>query len=521
MSGIPLYDIPIYMKDAVTKWNGREYLLAKRGGLFEGNIATGELAEVYKLVEKYNVKGNFDIVGLSQELAKTYGKIDDFFKFTKFLEQLETNNIDLSRVGSKATQESIDVAIREAQKWGMDYSLASPSVKAARRTIAPFISYQYKIAPLLVESAIKRPWVLAKYTAVPIIMAEMAKDMMDISEEDWQKAKADLPSFIQKSNSYAPLLWKSPEGEVQWFNMEYYLPWQQYMAIGRDVKHGNYGELLGDFGITNPLADVYAVAKTMKGDKSPKDPFTGKDIFNQLDSPAEKAAKTTEWLYNQWAPSMLTRHGVIGKGVQALTGHKDKQGRIMSPERAALSLLGINIVSPVPEQAVKERDMMLKDLHTSLARIEKDPTVSMSGKEDARERFTEKIGEVFSGHEEEARSALQNVSIDTLVNKYIDSPSDDIYAQLEEVINNSPEKDRNRLLDRVEHIATIRNLPDGSWWDGLSAINSPETRAEIFWKKYSKASLAEQDRMIETVGTIKGISSDRFLDKIEELASKK
>jgi hypothetical protein len=119
MSGIPLYDLPIWMGKAAKQMydSGQYYALAKRNGLFKTNWAQGEIAEVMQVIKKVE-GGRFNPIDLAGDLAKYYGKIDDFFKLTKFIEQMESGK-------------GLQNAVLEANKWGMDYSLASRSVKAA------------------------------------------------------------------------------------------------------------------------------------------------------------------------------------------------------------------------------------------------------------------------------------------------------------------------------------------------------------------------------------------------------
>jgi hypothetical protein len=191
----------------------------------------------------------------------------------------------------------------------------------------------------------------------------------------------------------AVLPWKSPEGNVQWVNLEYFFPWQNMTQIARDVKEGSYGELVGDFGIGNPMADVYTVAKTMRGDDPPKDPFTGREIYNRLDSPTEKAVKTSEWIYNKWAPGMMTRGGALGYSLKV--GEKDRAGRTITPEQAAGRWFGFNIIAPTPEQAFKERKYQAASIKKSLSQILKDPNIPTDKKERAVAEYQKRLAEIW------------------------------------------------------------------------------------------------------------------------------
>jgi hypothetical protein len=380
MSGMRFDKVPQYMlKSAIAmKEKSSLYVQAKRNGVFKTNWGDAEIGEILKSVREMQGQPFAKVLGSLSKIARYYGKIDDFFKLAKFIEQMENGK-------------SVSKATIEAQKWGMDYSRAHPSIKAARRFIAPFASYQYKITPLLAETMAKRPWVIAKYIAIPYAMQAIARQTLKLTDDDWKDLKARLPFFVRTNQSMAILPWKSPEGHAQWVNLEYYFPWQNAMATYRDVSEGNFGELTSDFGIGNPLLDVYTVAKTMKGDNPPKDPFTGKDIYNRLDSPTEKAVKTSEWIYNKWSPSMLTRQGAAG--YTSKIGEKDRAGRTITPGQAAGRWLGFNIIAPTPEQAAKEAKYKNLDLKKSLSQILKDPTVEAEKKQRAIKEYQERITE--------------------------------------------------------------------------------------------------------------------------------
>jgi len=394
MSGIPLYDIPGYMvKAAESTWKkDTTWGQARRNGLFKTNWAEGEISEVLKTVKTMEGGSLPDIFGALGRLAKYYGRIDDFFKLAKFIEQSEKGVPRMK-------------AIIEAQKWGMDYSLADPFVKKARRFAVPFMSYQYKIAPLIAESLAKRPWVIGKYLALPYIMQEVARQTLDLNEQDWKKLRTQLPLFIKRESTMTILPWKSPEGNAQWVNLQYFFPWGNYQQFAEATGQADIKGMWQQTGVGGPFLSIAHMLGTAKSDMPPNDPFTGQPVYNQLDSPTEKAIKMSEWLANQWIPPMVNLamvegekpKGALGYTIAAIKGEKDIYGRQVSPEQAALRWAGINIAAPTPLQAAKERRAKTMELRASLARIMKDPNLSSKKKIEAMTRFsmeTKKLGEV-------------------------------------------------------------------------------------------------------------------------------
>ena len=215
LRGRPLHKIPGDFVNAATSMKNKDihYIEARKNGLFRTNWSIAEIGELLDEFTKVDRGAWHTFLGSLKNLAKYYGKIDDVAKHTIYV-QMRNDGHDIGE------------SILEAQKWGMDYSLASRSIKEARRHIIPFISYQYKVAPLLVESLQRNPLILGKYIALTsLVMPMIVKSMYDIDDEEWKKMRADLPRQLRKNGSPMIVPWQDPDGRWQWVNMEYYFPW--------------------------------------------------------------------------------------------------------------------------------------------------------------------------------------------------------------------------------------------------------------------------------------------------------
>ena len=352
LSGIPVYDIPGYAIKALTSMieKNESYTKAFRSGLFKSNFVEGELMEIYNNFKAMNKNSWFDIVGQVSKLAKFYGKIDDVFKMAKYIEQIET--------GVPHGE-----AVVEANKWGMDYSAAHPSIKYLRRHILPMGSYSYKIIPLILESMVKRPWVIAKYLAIPSVMTAIAKASLDLSDDDWDELRKRLRFFLKKSSSLVPLPFNNENGDPRWVDLEYFFPGQMMLAIYRDLRNKDGWEVPRDIGMSNPLIEIlFQLPASARGTGIPEDPFTGKELYNALDEPSTKVFNTLEWIYNKWMPTMLTRYGTLGKVTEI--GETNRYGDTSTVGDAALSLAGIKVISPTKEQTSLELAAKIKQLET-------------------------------------------------------------------------------------------------------------------------------------------------------------
>ena len=72
----------------------------------------------------------------------------------------------------------IDAAL-DARKWFIDYDIKAPVVQFLKRTALPFVSYTYRVMPLLAEAAIKRPHKYAKWAAYGYAVNEASKYIAD------------------------------------------------------------------------------------------------------------------------------------------------------------------------------------------------------------------------------------------------------------------------------------------------------------------------------------------------------
>jgi len=386
MRGRPLAKIPGDLVAALKSLKAKDayYGEAFNHGLYKHNWAVTEINEILNVFSKVKTGHYAEFLNAARNVAKYYGKIDDIAKHTIFVQMRKAGN-------------PIDVSILEAAKWGMDYSLASRSVKHLRQHIVPFISYQYKIAPLIAESLMKRPWVLAKYLAIPYMAIEATKGMHDLTDKVWKKLEKDLPSYIRKSGSYIVIPWKSPDGKWQWVNLEYFFPWGNMFSLFRDIGEKDMGDIFRDLGISNPFLDVARMIASAREDTPPQHPFYGTPIYNRLDPPWMKAAKMMEAIMFTWLPSMLSSKGALGYSYNAAVGEKDKWGREVSPGQAVGRWFGINIITISPKLTAVIKKAKIKQLRTDLYRIMTDPRKSVKEKREAKIRFREQAKAIQKG----------------------------------------------------------------------------------------------------------------------------
>lgn len=387
MRGRALAKIPGDIISGVKSLQAKDHFFkeAERHGLFRTNWSMAELNEVVAEFSKVDVTKWDTFISAMHKASKYYGKIDDINKMAIF-KQLRQDGVPVKE------------ALLEAQKWGMDYSLASRSVKELRRHAVPFLSYQYKVAPLLMEALQKRPLVVMKYLAIPYAMSVMVPELYDIDPKEWEKLLKTLPERIRKEKTYMVTPFKDPEGRWQFVNLEYFFPWGNWFSIARDVKQQDFSEAFKDTGIGNPITDLaYTLGKSAVQGEPPNDPFTGKPIYNKLDTPFVQNQKIMEFIYTSYAPGALTRQGAGGKTIRAIRGYEDVWGKPTTPAQAVGSWVGLNIQAVDKKQVRAERESKIRGLQEELSRIKKDKNMSQEEKREYIKRFREQRKKIVKG----------------------------------------------------------------------------------------------------------------------------
>lgn len=145
---------------------------AEKLGVFSADMMKQELTDFeFDTYKRYMKIGKQNDVKL---LEKTWEQTKKFAGKTP-LDKLYSAEDSVFRLGLYkdkknallASGTDYETATREAAKFArkymLDYEIDAPAVQLMRETAMPFISYTYRAAPILFETAIKRPWKFAKW----------------------------------------------------------------------------------------------------------------------------------------------------------------------------------------------------------------------------------------------------------------------------------------------------------------------------------------------------------------------
>jgi hypothetical protein len=351
MSGMSFGEIVGSMSEAGKKIKTKhpDWYLAEEKGVFSGTFSEAELEKILKTstdLQNYWAKGNMEKFWDSfAKLTSYYGKIDEFYKFVKFLS---------SRKRGMSPEDS---AI-EAQKWVMDYSLVSPGVRFMREGVfgVPFFTYQSKILPLAIESLRRNPLTIGKYPVIFGAMVAGAMQQADISDDDWAKMKTQAKDHVLKG-SFMMVPIEDANGNYNLVSLDYFLPWGNWQEMGFNMFRGEHGEAFASMYGQNPIF-VARVALVTGMLPLPNGEYV--EIYSALDSEKDRLGKYLKFIYNLMVPGFMSSYGAGKKTIVALSGgevtmpNRDVWDPDITPAQAALSWIGINLQPIDPSVAIDQ-----------------------------------------------------------------------------------------------------------------------------------------------------------------------
>jgi len=269
---------------------------------------------------------------------------------------------------------SDDRAAMEAEKWLFDYSNPLPSVKYLRKSAfgAPFLSYPSFVAPLLLETIIKRPWKFAPYFLFGEAAAMLFKDQQDVDDEEYNAMLNEMPKYLKNKavggaitdwlfpKAIIPLPWLDRNQRAQPVDIGYLQPWGMFAEVARELDPSKEegwqpADAMHSVGLLG--APILNIATTMLTNR---DPFSDREIFDEFATQGEKSAAWFHYMWNLTMPPML--HGLTagpGEGFGAVRRLWDAfEGKVtiegeprFTMFQAITRMFGINITPIAPHEA--------------------------------------------------------------------------------------------------------------------------------------------------------------------------
>ena len=317
--------------------------------------------------------------------GRTYQKTEVMFKVAKMIDFMENHG------------KSESEAARLANEALLDYSNVSQAVRVIRTMPlgSPFITFNLKAASQMVRNMKNHPIAVAKYAAIPYVVAQMLlENNSELEEDDIPEMKKLVADYMEKNATSLILPWKDQDGRIRVFDMGYFLPWGAHINMMKNLYQGEFGEAAaapGFFGgwMGAPIGMLTNV-----------DPFTKQEITNDADPPMQQYQDMTAFLLSYMMPPMFMPRNksgdVIGNGgqliktmmaVDFMDGNVDADGlpKYSVPE-SLISWAGFNFSKLSDETA--QRKIYFKSLEVNktfsrLKKLLKDPNIS----EEQRQRL--------------------------------------------------------------------------------------------------------------------------------------
>jgi len=347
----------------------------------------GEYEHRWKESGRNYAQNWFSFMEFLVKISKYYGLIDVLAKYSIYRQLRTTGRLNALGLAS-GKPVSIREAADESQKYGMDYSLASRSIKQGRKFLLPFITYQYKASYLVYDAAIRRPWVLAKWVLLMwggaggwSLSRELSQLFTGMDDEEFDRQVRNLAWYVKEKRTYMPLPFLNAQGKIMYFDGSYFMPWGTIYNMFTDTSQHEWSEAFKGLGMGNPFLTAFHALTSRKKGKPATDPFTGMPIWNVTDTQPEKWNKISAWIENLVFPGMFenwhvpkaTKRGAFPMSYDYLkhlvTGKewKDKWGSIRGFEQLGRHI-GLNTVVANYKQAKAMERARIKNLNAAMGK---------------------------------------------------------------------------------------------------------------------------------------------------------
>ena len=242
-------------------------------------------------------------------------------KFMKYLEQREKGK-------------SVIEAVQEANKWLFDYSDLATWEKNIARRIMPFYTFPRKALPRILEAAVNRPLVLAKYPLLAKSLTQYSLYKLEITTKDYEQIEKILPEFMNQG-SYILMPYRDANGDLRFFDWTWNVPWG---GLFEAEQRGLLKSVL-----TNPLVQTtYEI-------KENKSSWTGRKIYDDAipidkQTPAyrkEQNFKKMLYVWQALSPSLAYKGIYWDKLYGAATGKTERGKDMLLPEAIAHTIFGL------------------------------------------------------------------------------------------------------------------------------------------------------------------------------------
>jgi hypothetical protein len=387
----------------------------RQGGKFERRVE--EMLDSYKVNGKEFMSDALD-TGARQlrKAGRIYGSVDRFasdwyqledkiFRYSLYKTRKQQIN---PKTGKIYTNEE---AAKDAIKYFIDYDIKTPTINHIRNTAVPFLSYSYRIVPLLLETAVVRPEKFAVLAALGYTANDIFTDVADSSKFEQKQERQLMQNYRKKKMFDNPVIdmpyanirlpYNGVNGGAKYFDISRKLPGGDVFAMGGDTG--------GDLPFLPAAAQPGGVAYTLLNKLAlGRDSFTGQQ-FNEMGLDRAEifgsriSAVAKDFVPNVPLPGIRTFAG--DKITRAFDEQYQTLSDPLSKTEAIASVFGLTVntadISRLTSLKSKELQSINSDFSKLLKKLNNDRMKGLIDFEEyseeynnIRERFTKQVKEL-------------------------------------------------------------------------------------------------------------------------------
>ena len=338
------------------------------------------------------------IYGKADRWASDWYQLEDkVFRYALYKSRRKQIN---PKTGKLYTKEE---AAADAIRYFVDYDITSRSVNALRNSLVPFLSYSYRIIPILLETAVVRPEKFAVLAAMGYVANDLATDVAG-SDKDKQAIERRLMQKYRSKDMFENPIISMPYSNIR-------LPYDgnnggaKYFDISRKLPGSNVFELGGDIPSAipflpsvsqpgGPVVDAYNVF--IEG----RDSFTGQK-FKEMGLSAGEVFRNRALKYaKQFVPNLpfSAIPGLEGTDInpasrkinQSLSNYRTLSDPL-SPTEALMSTLGFTVntadIGRLATLKSKEIQTLTKQYTSEIRDLEKQRLKNNIDIDEFREKY--------------------------------------------------------------------------------------------------------------------------------------
>ena len=184
--------------------------------------------------------------------------------------------------------------------WNFTFSFyIGEKIIFARRFYAPFITFTYKATPRVAETAIRKPWKVAKYYAMWKGMEEASRLFLGETKEQLEEEKRLRPDYMQNIGglpgavSHVKMPWYDEDGDSVYLDLSFVLPW------------GDINSTWDNMGILpRMIMPTHPILTAMSDVRQNIDAFTNRPIAKKYEDGGEVLIAYAGHLMKQAAPGV-------------------------------------------------------------------------------------------------------------------------------------------------------------------------------------------------------------------------